>query len=46
MVTVDARIEDEVARRSIKLNGRGAERYGPCPVCGGTDRLARDQASP
>jgi putative DNA primase/helicase len=40
MVTVDARIEDEVARRSIKLNGRGPERYGPCPVCGGTDRFS------
>src|SRR5262249_23942898 len=34
------RIEDEIARRGIKLNGRGPERYGPCPKCGGTDRFA------
>jgi len=33
------RIEDEVARRGIKLVGRG-ERVGPCPVCGGVDRFA------
>jgi phage/plasmid primase-like uncharacterized protein len=34
------RIEDEVAGRGIKLNGRGPERCGPCPKCGGTDRFA------
>jgi hypothetical protein len=34
------RIDDEIARRGIKLNGRGPERYGPCPKCGGTDRFA------
>jgi hypothetical protein len=34
-------IEDEIARRSIKLAGRGAERCGPCPRCGtGTDRFS------
>jgi hypothetical protein len=33
------RIEDEIARRGIKLAGR-VERCGPCPVCGGTDRFA------
>jgi phage/plasmid primase-like uncharacterized protein len=34
------RIEDEIAGRGIKLNGRGPERCGPCPKCGGTDRFA------
>jgi hypothetical protein len=34
-----ARIEDEVARRGIKLRG-GNERSGPCPVCGGDDRFS------
>jgi phage/plasmid primase-like uncharacterized protein len=34
------RIEDEIARRGLKLSGRGPERYGPCPKCGGTDRFA------
>jgi Toprim domain/CHC2 zinc finger len=35
------RIEDEVARRGIKLiPARGPERYGPCPRCGGNDRFA------
>lgn len=34
------RIDDEIARRGIKLNGRGPERCGPCPKCGGTDRFA------
>jgi hypothetical protein len=34
------RIENEIARRGIKLNGRWPERYGPCPKCGGTDRFA------
>jgi hypothetical protein len=33
-------IENELARRGIKLTGRGSERTGPCPVCGGTDRFA------
>jgi Toprim domain/CHC2 zinc finger len=35
------RIEDEVARRGIKLiPARGPERYGPCPRCGGRDRFS------
>src|SRR6516162_4996575 len=34
------RIDDEIARRGIKLNGREPERCGPCPKCGGTDRFA------
>jgi hypothetical protein len=35
-------IEKEIARRSsIKLKREGAaERVGPCPVCGGTDRFS------
>ena len=33
-------IEDEISRRGIRLTGRGADRYGPCPVCGGTDRFS------
>jgi NOL1/NOP2/fmu family ribosome biogenesis protein len=33
------RIENEIARRGIKLAGR-IERTGPCPVYGGRDRLA------
>jgi phage/plasmid primase-like uncharacterized protein len=33
------RIEDETARRGLRLVGRN-ERNGPCPVCGGTDRFA------
>jgi phage/plasmid primase-like uncharacterized protein len=33
-------IEDEIAGRRITLNGRGSERFGPCPKCGGTDRFA------
>jgi len=36
----DVPIENELARRSIKLLGRGPERYGPCPVCVGTDRFS------
>jgi phage/plasmid primase-like uncharacterized protein len=32
------RIEDEIARRGIKLVGR-VDRCGPCPVCGGHDRF-------
>jgi phage/plasmid primase-like uncharacterized protein len=34
------RIDDEIARRGIKLKGRSPERCGPCPKCGGTDRFA------
>jgi hypothetical protein len=33
------RIEDVLARRGIKLNGKNA-RCGPCPECGGEDRFA------
>jgi phage/plasmid primase-like uncharacterized protein len=33
------RIEDEIARRGIRLRGK-TERVGPCPVCGGTDRFS------
>ncbi len=33
------RIEDELARRGIKLRG-GADRCGPCPQCGGHDRFS------
>jgi predicted transcriptional regulator len=33
------RIEDELARRGIKLNGK-VERDGPCPKCGGDDRFS------
>jgi hypothetical protein len=33
------RIEDEIARRGIKLRG-GIDRCGSCPVCGGVDRFA------
>ena len=33
------RIEDEVTRRGLRLQGRGTDRAGPCPVCGGTDRF-------
>src|SRR5882762_2142388 len=40
MVTGAIRIEDEISRRGMKLNGRGPERCGPCPVCGGTDRFS------
>src|SRR5262245_4266136 len=34
------RIEDEITRRGVKLTGRGPERSGPCPRCGGIDRFA------
>lgn len=40
MRTLGPSIEDEIARRGIHLRGRGRERYGPCPVCGGTDRFS------
>jgi hypothetical protein len=33
------RVEDEIARRGIKLRGK-IDRCGPCPVCGGCDRFA------
>jgi CHC2 zinc finger len=32
-------IEDELARRGIKLARRGSELIGPCPRCGGDDRF-------
>src|SRR6516164_346318 len=32
-------IEDELARRGIKVSGK-VERDGPCPKCGGDDRFA------
>ncbi len=34
------RIESLAAENNIKLRGRGNERCGPCPICGGTDRFA------
>jgi hypothetical protein len=34
------RIEDELGRRGIALRGRGADRCGPCPRCGGVDRFS------
>jgi hypothetical protein len=34
------KIEDECARRGIKLKRIGAEIVGPCPKCGGQDRFA------
>jgi DNA primase len=34
------RIETEIERRGIKLIGNGAERAGPCPLCGGDDRFS------
>lgn len=40
MIDVAIRIEDEIARRGIKLSVRGPEHWGPCPVCGGTDRFS------
>jgi AAA domain len=36
------RVEDVLARHSIRLNGRGVARSGPCPICAGTDRFAID----
>jgi DNA primase len=38
------RIEDEIARRGIKLNGGAVERCGPCPRCGGDDRFSINTA--
>ena len=34
------RVEDEIERRGIKLRGRGADRCGACPRCGGDDRFS------
>ncbi len=34
------RIEAELERRGVMLNGAGAERRGPCLWCGGFNRLA------
>jgi predicted P-loop ATPase len=35
------KIENEIARRSIPLKANGAaDRCGPCPKCGGTDRFS------
>jgi phage/plasmid primase-like uncharacterized protein len=34
------RIEGELFRRGIKLSGRNGALEGPCPVCGGNDRIA------
>jgi hypothetical protein len=36
----DLPIEDEVARRGVKLRRVGTELVGPCPLCGGTDRFS------
>ena len=36
-------IEDELARRGIKLRGK-VERAGPCPKCGGDDRFSINTA--
>jgi putative DNA primase/helicase len=33
------RVEDEIARRGVKLRG-AIDRCGPCPRCGGTDRFS------
>ena len=33
-------IEREIEARGIRLQGRGPERTGPCPVCGGKDRFS------
>jgi phage/plasmid primase-like uncharacterized protein len=35
-----APIEDELARRGIRLRRQGRELVGPCPRCGGRDRFA------
>jgi hypothetical protein len=34
------RLEDEIARRGIKLKRQGKEQIGPCPRCGGDDRFS------
>ncbi len=33
-------IERVIEQRGIQLNGKTADRCGPCPVCGGTDRFS------
>jgi hypothetical protein len=33
------KVEDEIARRGIKLRGT-IDRCGPCPICGGDDRFS------
>jgi DNA primase len=33
-------IENDLARRGVKLKREGRELVGPCPVCGGTDRFS------
>jgi putative DNA primase/helicase len=38
-VARSVRIEDEIARRGVKLRGR-TDRAGPCPRCGGDDRFS------
>ena len=38
------RLEDELDRRGIRLAGRGPNRCGPCPICGGTDRFGINTA--
>jgi hypothetical protein len=40
MISAAVSLENEISRRGIKLNGRGPERYGPCPVCSGRDRFS------
>jgi putative DNA primase/helicase len=37
-IAKSVRIEDEIARRGIRLRGK-VEREGPCPACGGHDRF-------
>jgi phage/plasmid primase-like uncharacterized protein len=36
----EARIDDVIEQRGIVLRRAGAERVGPCPRCGGTDRFS------
>jgi putative DNA primase/helicase len=33
-------IEAEIMRRGIRLAGKGKDRSGPCPMCGGDDRFS------
>ena len=37
-------LENELARRGIKLRGKKVERCGPCPKCGGDDRFSINTA--
>jgi hypothetical protein len=37
---------DVLAKRNIKLTGRGGKLAGPCPICGGDDRFAVDLGKP